>query len=149
MALLRSEIAPVLAQKNRYFTSEKEANAYYSSLGNVVKKIDQWLMVLDDATSEELASRKAYIDGLIKERQPSKTVKYGINKAQEKLMRDVYYTQQDVYEVVLVSPLTPREFFYPADEIIGTYDDEVNGATPVRRGDDGVMLKEDLIDQND
>jgi hypothetical protein len=44
-----------------------------------------------------------------------------------------YYTSEDAWQVVIVSTKTPEDF-YKEGWSYGTYDDELNGATPLVPG---------------
>lgn len=121
-----------ISKDSKFFFSEKEAIEYQSTI-NGSSKIDQWQMILDDATTEELTKRSEEIERLIETRKQEQIAEFGkvlMNEAQENLLRDVYKTSIDVYSVSFVSLKSPEELISEGTEY-GTYDDEINGATPV------------------
>lgn len=122
----RSELKNLENSNVKYFYSEKEAQSYQRTLGNVISKIDQWQLKLDDATTEELEERKIYVERLISERPDA-------NEAQKDLLRQVYYTSDDIYSVTIVSTKTPKEFYHNSLGVL-VYDDEINGASVAIEG---------------
>jgi hypothetical protein len=130
-----------ISKDSKFFFSEKEAIEYQKTI-NGSSKIDQWQMILDDATTEELAKRSEEIEQLIETRKQEQIAEYGkvfMNEAQENLLRDVYKTSVDVWSVSFVSLKSSQELISEGTEY-GTYDDEINGATPV-------VVKSNIIEE--
>jgi hypothetical protein len=121
-----------VSKDSKFFLSEKEAIEYQKTIKGI-SKIDQWQMILDDATPEELAKISAEIEQLIENRKQEQINEYGkvlMNEAQENLLRKVYSSSVDVWSVSFISLKSTEERIYE-DTDFGTYDDEINGATPV------------------
>lgn len=120
-----------ISADSKFFFSEEEAKKYQSSIKGQ-SKIDQWCLHLDDATDEELKQRLLDAENSIKEREDEQMQQFGnifINDSQKKLIRS-YADKKDVWSVSFISNKTSNESLLEGTDF-GTYDDEVNGATPV------------------
>lgn len=105
MSIKRSELKKIESETGqKFFYSESEAYEYKRSLGNIVSKVDQWHLELDDITEQEATERKKHIEKLISERPQA-------NEAQKDLLRKVYYEGKDIWSVEVVSEKTPDEFY--------------------------------------
>lgn len=121
-----------ISKDSKFFFSEQDAIEYQKTIKGS-SKIDQWQMLIDNATTEELAERSEEIERTIEARKQEQIKEYGkvlMNDAQEELLRNVYSKSMDVWSVSFVSLKTSSELIASATEY-GTYDDEINGATPV------------------
>lgn len=121
-----------IPKDSKFFFSEQDAIEYQKTIKGS-SKIDQWQMIIDDATTEELAERSKEIDRKIEATKQAQVKEYGkvlMNDAQEELLREVYSKSIDVWSVSFVSLKSSEELLASATEY-GTYDDEINGATPV------------------
>lgn len=155
--ILRSQFSQIEADptvlhipsRSKFFYSEQDTLNYQKSLGNKTTKIDQWQLQLDNMSEQEIAERSAYIETKIAEREAEQIAQYGkvlMNDAQRQLLRDGYGNSVDIWSVSIVSDETPEEFYKEGSEMTFLYDDEINGATPVRYGEDGVRLLETFPD---
>lgn len=146
MSINRSELKKIEKETSKkFFYSESEAFKYKNSLGNIVAKIDQWQIILDDANDDELAERSKEIEQLIESRKQEQIAQFGkvlMNESQENLLRKVYKTSVDAWSVSIVSEKTPEEFYSKGYEV-PMIDDEVDGWIPA----DSVKLIDDTRDQ--
>lgn len=136
MSIKRSELKKIETETGqKFFYSESEAYEYKKSLGNIVAKVDQWHLELDDITEQEAIERKNHIEKLISERPYA-------NEAQKELLRKAYYQGEDIWSVSVVSEKTPEEFYSEGYEV-PMIDDEVEGWIPA----DSVKVIDDTRDQ--
>lgn len=142
MSFKRSEFNKIKANPNilhipketKFFLNEVDANNYKKTIKGTSTK-HQWLMVLDDATEKEKKEIVKNLNASVEKTKQEQIKDYGkvlMNKHQEKLIYDVYSGSVDVWSVSFISHKTPQESIDEGTEY-GTYDDEINGATPVMR----------------